>query len=303
MAGIFETADHCVILLAAASYHDHQVQLKHSFEVEATLSFSSPHCVPPKQWTWVQQRRQLFCGFLVPAHDAGVGYLNSNDVTTHSINAPRRNVPSVNSCRRITHARATSQFAVPYIFVALSRKRTSGSSTGVSGDGFLVPRSSIRKIRAGESGGGESGGGESSGGESSGGGESEGGGGGSEGGGSEGEGEGRSGLSGQEGESSSISSGGTTKSITTYNKGGEKATSISSGLFAVRMQGGGTRDEIWGSRTYGSSYPGSFARGVDNKGFPFYFWPISWGNGTASVRNALDMSTGEGTSHLTPQPQ
>ncbi|KAJ7315183.1 hypothetical protein DFH08DRAFT_1040272 [Mycena albidolilacea] len=180
----------------------------------------------------------------------------------------------------------------------LSRKRTSGSSTGVSSDGFLVPRSSIRKIRdgessGGESGGGESSGGESSGGESSGGGESEGGGGGSEGGGSESEGEGRSGSSGQEGESSSISSGGTTKSITTYNKGGGKATSISSGLFAVRMQGGGTRDEIWGSRTSGSGYPGSFARGVDNKGFPFYFWPISWGNGTAYGSNALDMYTGE----------
>ncbi|KAJ7689252.1 hypothetical protein B0H14DRAFT_2652814 [Mycena olivaceomarginata] len=176
----------------------------------------------------------------------------------------------------------------------LSRKRTSGSSTGVSSDGFLVPRSSIRKIRAGESGGGESGGGESSGGESSGGGESEGGGGGSEGGGSEGEGEGRSGSSGQEGESSSISSGGTTKSITTYNKGGGKATSISSGLFAVAGQGmkfgeaGRT-----GARTYGSGYPGSFARGVDNKGFPFYFWPISWGNGTAYSSNALDMYTGE----------
>ncbi|KAJ7717499.1 hypothetical protein B0H14DRAFT_2643556 [Mycena olivaceomarginata] len=120
-----------------------------------------------------------------------------------------------------------------------------------------------------------------------------GGGGGSEGGGSEGEGEGRSGSSGQEVESSSISSGGTTKSITTYNKGGGKAISISSGLFAVRMQGGGTRDEIWGSRTYGSGYPGSFARGVDNKGFPFYFWPISWGNGTAYGSNALDMYTGE----------
>ncbi|KAF7356063.1 hypothetical protein MVEN_00936100 [Mycena venus] len=143
-----------------------------------------------------------------------------------------------------------------------------------------MQRSSIRKIRAGDSGGGESGGGESSGGESSGGessgGESSGGesSGGESSGGGESEGGGSGGErrkwnpSGQEGESSSISSGGTTKSITTYSEGGGKATSISSGLFAGRMEGGGTRDEIWGSRTYGSGYPGSFARGVDNKGFP-----------------------------------
>ncbi|KAJ7870796.1 hypothetical protein B0H14DRAFT_2571115 [Mycena olivaceomarginata] len=146
-------------------------------------------------------------------------------------------------------------FTVPYIFVAVV------SEENIREFNWHL-QTSIRKIRAGESGGGESGGGESSGGESSGGGE---------------RGRRRRGA----------------KEVEVRARGGGKATSISSGLFAVRMQGGRTRDEIWGSRTYGSGYPGSFARGVDNKGFPFYFWPISWGNGTAYGSNALDMYTGE----------
>jgi hypothetical protein len=30
-------------------------------------------------------------------------------------------------------------------------------------------------------------------------------------------------------------------------------------------------------RTYGSGYPGSSGRGVYDRGFPFYFWPVVWG--------------------------
>lgn len=30
---------------------------------------------------------------------------------------------------------------------------------------------------------------------------------------------------------------------------------------------------------YGSGYPGVAGRGVANRGFPFYFWPVVWGGG------------------------
>ncbi|KAJ6533237.1 hypothetical protein B0H19DRAFT_1214042 [Mycena capillaripes] len=77
--------------------------------------------------------------------------------------------------------------------------------------------------------------------------------------------------------SSSISSGGTTKTVSTYGNGGGKAITIPAGQpFAGRTQGGATRSQIWGTRSYGSGYPGVFSRGVDNRGFPFYFWPIAW---------------------------
>ncbi|KAJ7021667.1 hypothetical protein C8F04DRAFT_1195223 [Mycena alexandri] len=71
---------------------------------------------------------------------------------------------------------------------------------------------------------------------------------------------------------------------TPYGPGGGSATTISSGQpFAGRKQGSGTRDQIFGSQTYGSGYPGISGRGVADRGFPFFLWPLSFegrpGNG------------------------
>ncbi|KDR70408.1 hypothetical protein GALMADRAFT_76087 [Galerina marginata CBS 339.88] len=46
--------------------------------------------------------------------------------------------------------------------------------------------------------------------------------------------------------------------------------------FAGRLEGGGTRDNIFGTSTYGSGYPGVEGRGTSGRGFPFYFWPVAW---------------------------
>ncbi|KAF9051090.1 hypothetical protein BDZ89DRAFT_1154005 [Hymenopellis radicata] len=69
----------------------------------------------------------------------------------------------------------------------------------------------------------------------------------------------------------------------TENRGGiwkwwRPVTTISAGnLFAGRSQGGGTRNQVYGTSAYGSGYPGVSGRGVDNRNFPFYFWPLAWG--------------------------
>ncbi|KAG6853974.1 hypothetical protein C0991_011836 [Blastosporella zonata] len=88
------------------------------------------------------------------------------------------------------------------------------------------------------------------------------------------------------------------KTITTipYGKGGGKAQVIKQGqIFQGRMQGGATRDQIYGtqytspslheisiltsSSDYGSGYPdGGDLRGTNGRGFPFYFWPVVWTN-------------------------
>ncbi|KAJ7136791.1 hypothetical protein C8R44DRAFT_661643, partial [Mycena epipterygia] len=165
----------------------------------------------------------------------------------------------------------------------------------------------------GRAGGGESGGGESGGSESSSGGES---------GGSEfsssGEGEGSESGGGESGGSSSgksgtsssssneggsstsehpsgvISSGGSSRTITSFGNGGGKTSTIpSSNLFSGRSEGGATRNDIYGSQAYGSGYPGVNSRGVDGRGFPFYFWPLSWGTGPNYGPNATYLHTDE----------
>ncbi|KAF8197478.1 hypothetical protein BJ912DRAFT_1055883 [Pholiota molesta] len=86
--------------------------------------------------------------------------------------------------------------------------------------------------------------------------------------------------------SSSISSAGTSKAATSYGGGGGRAITIPSGqLFAGRSAGGGTRSEVTGTQQYGSGYPGITGRGVANRGFPFFFWPLAWG-GVAGVGTA-----------------
>ncbi|KIY53261.1 hypothetical protein FISHEDRAFT_33607 [Fistulina hepatica ATCC 64428] len=95
--------------------------------------------------------------------------------------------------------------------------------------------------------------------------------------------------------SSSISAGGTTKAAKSYSYGSSKVTTIPSGqLFSGRTEGGGTRPQVYGTQTYGSGYPGVTGRGVANRNFPFYFWPMTWGAaGGAGAAAYLHESTGE----------
>ncbi|KAI9571609.1 hypothetical protein HD554DRAFT_2072225 [Boletus coccyginus] len=68
-------------------------------------------------------------------------------------------------------------------------------------------------------------------------------------------------------------------SATAYGSGGGSATTIPAGqIFAGRSAGGGTRSQVFGTRTYGSGYPGIAGRGVAGRGFPFWFWPVVWVN-------------------------
>jgi len=80
------------------------------------------------------------------------------------------------------------------------------------------------------------------------------------------------------GRSSSVSSGGTSRSSSAYGPGGGAISTIPGGaIFAGRNQGGGTRGQIYGTSAYGSGYPNTVGRGVANRGFPFYFWPLAFG--------------------------
>ncbi|KAJ7136823.1 hypothetical protein C8R44DRAFT_948503 [Mycena epipterygia] len=102
------------------------------------------------------------------------------------------------------------------------------------------------------------------------------------------------GSSTSEGPSGVISSGGSSRTITSFGNGGGKVTTIaSSNLFSGRSEGGATRSQIYGSQAYGSGYPGVNSRGVDGRGFPFYFWPLSWGTGPNYGPNATYLHTDE----------
>ncbi|KAJ7136816.1 hypothetical protein C8R44DRAFT_566961, partial [Mycena epipterygia] len=92
-----------------------------------------------------------------------------------------------------------------------------------------------------------------------------------------------------------ISSGGSSRPITSFGKGGGKAITIpsSSSFFAGRSEGGATRNQIYGSQAYGSGYPDVYSRGVEGRGFPFYFWPLSWGTGPNYSPNATYLHTDE----------
>ncbi|KAI5895627.1 uncharacterized protein SCHCODRAFT_02619947 [Schizophyllum commune H4-8] len=153
-----------------------------------------------------------------------------------------------------------------------------------------IPLISTRKPRrdlepraggGGGGGGGKGGGGGGGGGGGKGGGSSSGGKGGSSGG---------SSGSGSGGRSSSISAGGTSKSASTYSRGGGPVVTIPNGSpFAGRQQGGGSRDQVYGTRQYGSGYPGVTGRGVAGRNFPFYFWPLTFGGvGAVGAHHYLD---------------
>ncbi|KIM29920.1 hypothetical protein M408DRAFT_328385 [Serendipita vermifera MAFF 305830] len=63
-----------------------------------------------------------------------------------------------------------------------------------------------------------------------------------------------------------------------FSRGGGSPFTIGSGAFAGRQAGGGTRDQVLGTRRFGSGYPysnGNIQRGgVYGQPFPFGFWPI-----------------------------
>ncbi|KAJ7035800.1 hypothetical protein C8F04DRAFT_1097384 [Mycena alexandri] len=162
-------------------------------------------------------------------------------------------------------------FSTPRVTSSLSRRGETGWTPSTD---FVRLRSRAGRTSSGE--GGECEGGESEGGGSSTSGEDE------------GEGKGSSGSS-TAGKSTPISSGGSSKSVATYNEGGgEEETIGSEQPFAGRVQGGGTRDEVWVKQVYGSGYPGLSGRGVNGRGFTSacYFWPISWGDGAGYGANA-----------------
>lgn len=131
------------------------------------------------------------------------------------------------------------------------------------------------------------------------------------GGGGKSSGSGSGGRGGGTARSSPISSGGSSKSATSYGNGGGRSSSIPSGqLFAGREAGGGTRNEVVGTRyvyfcfyfspalihrlfrQYGSGYPGINQRGVAGLGFPFFFWPVVWG-GSAGIGTAAYLHSTE----------
>ncbi|KAI6117450.1 hypothetical protein EV401DRAFT_2057844 [Pisolithus croceorrhizus] len=83
--------------------------------------------------------------------------------------------------------------------------------------------------------------------------------------------------------SSSISLG--KSSATAYGDGGGDSIVIPDGEpFVGRSAGGGTRDQIFGSKTYGSGYPGITGCGVSGRGFPFWFWPVVWSDAAAEIQ-------------------
>ncbi|KAI0641445.1 hypothetical protein C8Q79DRAFT_886815, partial [Trametes meyenii] len=65
-----------------------------------------------------------------------------------------------------------------------------------------------------------------------------------------------------------------------YGQGATKVITIPAGQpFAGRSSGGATRGQIYGTRSYGSGYPGYVGLGVAGLAFPFVFWPVVWGDG------------------------
>ncbi|KAJ7505291.1 hypothetical protein B0H11DRAFT_2154148 [Mycena galericulata] len=102
------------------------------------------------------------------------------------------------------------------------------------------------------------------------------------------------------GEMEPIMASGTSMMATSYGEGGGKAMMIPSGqLFP---EGGGTRADVFGTRTFGSGYPGMTGRGVAGRGFPFFFWPLSFGGGGVGAGSYLDSDTEYGHADNTSRP-
>ncbi|EMD42308.1 hypothetical protein CERSUDRAFT_79892 [Gelatoporia subvermispora B] len=78
--------------------------------------------------------------------------------------------------------------------------------------------------------------------------------------------------------------GGRKYQATSYSAGGGSTATIPKGQpFAGLSQGGGSRTTIYGSRIYGSGYPGTRYTYIyiyqEPPIFPYVYWPISWGPG------------------------
>ncbi|KAF5358619.1 hypothetical protein D9758_007678 [Tetrapyrgos nigripes] len=197
-------------------------------------------------------------------------------------------IPVLSSKYSVSRKRAEKERRVP------AGGGGGGAGGGGAGGGGSGGRTSGGGTRSGSSGGGSGGGGSrtgSIGGSSSGSGSgssrgSSGSGSSSGGFGSSGSGSGSPSLSPGAGRSSSVSTGGSSgRTMTPYSSGGGSAIPIPSGsMFSGRYQGGATRFQVYGTRQYGSGYPGYSGRGVSGRGFPYYFWPLTWGS--ASGYNA-----------------
>ncbi|KAF9225627.1 hypothetical protein BS17DRAFT_554757 [Gyrodon lividus] len=97
--------------------------------------------------------------------------------------------------------------------------------------------------------------------------------------------------------SGSTSSGKSTATV--YGSGGGKSITIPSGqLFSGRSAGGGSRGQVFGTRMYGSGYPGITGRGVAGRGFPFWFWPVVWGGGSVTYLHDTEYGDSFNTSRV-----
>lgn len=67
---------------------------------------------------------------------------------------------------------------------------------------------------------------------------------------------------------------GGSRGSSTRGSGGGSPTTISSGTFAGRMIGGGTREQVYGNQRYGSGYTYGGGPSVAGRGFPFGYWPV-----------------------------
>ncbi|KDR70411.1 hypothetical protein GALMADRAFT_76106 [Galerina marginata CBS 339.88] len=127
----------------------------------------------------------------------------------------------------------------------------------------------------------------------------------------------KSSSSSKSSKSSSSSSKSKTKTITTSSRSGSTTfrsstysnsravtpAAIPAGqLFAGRLSGGGTRSQIFGTRTYGSGYPGVPGRGTAGRGFPFIFWPIAWPLAALAAGRYLNDDDEYGTPTNTSRP-
>lgn len=113
----------------------------------------------------------------------------------------------------------------------------------------------------------------------------------------------KGGSSGSGGKTSKVPISGSSASgkstATAYGNGGGTPKTIPSGqFFAGRSAGGATRTQMYGTRTYGSGYPGYAGYGVAGRGFPFWFWPVVWGGSTNQYLHSSEYGDSFNTSRL-----
>lgn len=86
---------------------------------------------------------------------------------------------------------------------------------------------------------------------------------------------------------------------TAYGYGGGKPKTIPAGqLFGGRTAGGAIRPQIYGTRGYGSGYPGYSSYGVAGRGFPFWYWPVVWGGSSNQYFHDSEYGNSSNTSRF-----